>query len=171
MRKESINKFKFDGEAPLRMDEMYSPYVPSLKAHLFSRMPVENQQHFIAKIKEADNYIAVLYSEAYRETEFDNPKGQDVTIIVLSTFNKNGEIISSQPIAEFGYPHQFSYATIDSAYVIETKKYIRNFEKDPIEYGYFKNTVKEEVFIGIERFNIAENGKITPIEEKMKQIM
>lgn len=157
---------EFDSEAFNAMGYIsydFERFIPQMRNSKFSR-EVGESYYYGYNLGENEVFTTLMYIKS------DHYLGEyDPKIFVLSTFDSKGNLIDK---IEIGQMEELSdIATIlslKSSTDILAKIYKLEYEKDPMEEGYWENSIKKRTYTTAFRYQIDAKGKISVTEESEK---
>jgi hypothetical protein len=142
----------------------FEKFVPEMRNERFSR-EVSRGFYYFAKIKETEQYTALIYFERDEFMEDEGP-----ILYKLVTYSPSGKIIDKRSIAGRAYfeePLAISEITKDARVYLTNYKVV--YSKDVDKHGYFDNPILELIELNQREFSINASGKI--VEERMEELV
>ncbi|MDX1904480.1 MAG: hypothetical protein SFU27_10015 [Thermonemataceae bacterium] len=101
----------------------FEEFVPALGESKFSRVPVNNEVHYVAKLSETKDYVALVYAVATSYSDYGYGAEREARSVsfVVGTYNHKGELIDERNVAYLDN-YSMSSCVIDKSLKIKTKR-------------------------------------------------
>lgn len=133
----------------------FEKYIAEMRDEKFSR-EVSKGFYYYAQVMETDQFVALVYIV---KEEF---LGDYAPVTYkLATFTPGGKLIDKREISgRSSLADEVRLATIKANGAIDVQVLALEFEKDPVNEGYWDNPIKSTKAVGKEKYQIKANGKI-----------
>jgi hypothetical protein len=139
------------------ISDRFVAFVPSLGEERFSRVPVNYECQYVAKLNENAQYVAVLYSisTSYGNYGYGEEMGSSPTRFILATYTPSGKIIDEEVIA-YNDGANLATATIDKNLKIRVARIDNEYNEENDSH----KKIKQETL-----YQVAKNGNIETIND------
>jgi hypothetical protein len=138
----------------------FERFIPQMRNARFSR-EVGESYYFAYNLGENESYTALVYVKLDHYSGEDAPKQ-----FIISTFDSKGGLIDKIEAGNSKDTGDIStIVKFDTPGSFVTKIYRLEYEKDPNEFGYWDNKIKNKTYLTTYNYKIDNKGKIMVSEE------
>lgn len=170
----SLQKYSIPQNAAARaqrqkytIEEQYETYAPFINEHKFSRMAAEGHYEYVALLSQEKDHIVVLCAQVYKSFDWEE------SMVMMISYNAQGEMLSTQRIASLNGFHGFETATIHKNLRVEIDKYEYQYKKNIEQHGYNNNPLLGKKLVESKYYQYIKSGEapfLREIEEKQVQM-
>ncbi|MCW3125546.1 MAG: Tetratricopeptide repeat-containing protein [Bacteroidetes bacterium] len=127
-------------------------YIPHVG---WTRTSMSDDYVYVARLRLSANFHTFIFAQEQMVFKDEPP----VTFF-LTNVDTNGYFLSSLCIGQLRGMQNLQTSEVSADGVIHCHKFKQVWEKDPLQYGYENNSVKERVLIGEKTYQITSSGDI-----------